>query len=244
MRVDINTRALVRLSHKLEQINRSALPVAVRGTLNNAAFDVKKNTMPKTAASSFTQRKPSFFKARSRVMPATGFSVNGMKATAGFIGKDQAVEDLNQQQFGGKIKGRAYIPMAKARVSGSSARNVRAVNRISKIKNIVTAGTGRSKKQNFIRAAIWAKKMHGNDAYVLAETKGNSKTLFRIDRIAQGIRSRKLVLKATPLYDYDKGRTVSVKRTNFMGRAADISGKKMPKFFEQQAQRQFNRVLR
>ncbi|MBL4809315.1 MAG: hypothetical protein JKY43_04565, partial [Phycisphaerales bacterium] len=43
---NVNTDAVVSLTNKLEKLHKSAFPVAVRGTLNSAAFDVKQKSMP------------------------------------------------------------------------------------------------------------------------------------------------------------------------------------------------------
>lgn len=42
MQLNVNTDATVALTNKLEKLHKSAFPVAVRSTLNSAAFDMKK----------------------------------------------------------------------------------------------------------------------------------------------------------------------------------------------------------
>ncbi len=59
---NINTDASVMLVNKLEQLHRSAFPLAVRGTLNAAAFDVKMKTLDESATQNFERRSPTFFK--------------------------------------------------------------------------------------------------------------------------------------------------------------------------------------
>ena len=76
MRLNVNSNAVVAFSNKLEKIGKSALPVAVRQTLNSVAFDAKKNTLLQTAGQSFTERRKNFFKATSRVSMAKGFEIN------------------------------------------------------------------------------------------------------------------------------------------------------------------------
>ena len=49
MILNVNTDAVVALTNKLEKLHRSAFPVAVRSTLNSAAFDMKKDTILKSA---------------------------------------------------------------------------------------------------------------------------------------------------------------------------------------------------
>jgi len=119
--LNINNTANVAFSNKLERLSKSALPVAVRTTLNSAAFDVKKNTMPEQVSKTFTERRKTFFKANSRVEMARGFNVESMQSKVGFIngGKNQAVRDLEAQEEGGKIGGRSFVPMDTSRISKS-----------------------------------------------------------------------------------------------------------------------------
>jgi hypothetical protein len=81
---DINTKAVVIFTNKLEKFRKSALPAAIRNTLNSAAFDVKQKTMPVSAEKNFVRRKPNFFKANSKVVMAQGREVKGLKAIVGF----------------------------------------------------------------------------------------------------------------------------------------------------------------
>ena len=112
---------------RLERINRSALPVAVRQTLNAAAFDVKQNTMPEEA-DIFIHRKPTFFKANSGVTPAKGLDVNTMEATVGFKPKtgdrSHSVEDLEEQEEGGVIPhSRAFVALKEGRTGQQWQKN-------------------------------------------------------------------------------------------------------------------------
>lgn len=231
VQLNINARGVVGFAHKLEQLHRSALPVAVRQTLTSAAFDVKQNTMPASAKGTFVQRKPNFFKATSKVFAAKGFDINNMQAVAGFVGKDQAVEDLDQQETGGRIKGRTFIPLDTARVGNSNQRNVRPNARLKGAKIISSQGGARSRKQNFVRAAIRA---YANNALVIGNF--DKPTLMRVDDITPiGIGRNALKIKTTPLYSMEKGRTVKVDRTGFMARAAGTTAPKIVGLFQKNA---------
>lgn len=238
MQLNINTDAAVKFTNKLEKISRSALPVTVRQTLDGAAFDVKKNTMPNTAKGTFTQRKANFFKANSKVEKASGFNISTMRSTVGFkpnTNKTQkAVEELEQQERGGKIKDRDFVAMDSARASGKHDKNVRAVNTLSKLalKNRIDAKTvkGTSNKQKFIRAAFKAAQ---TNALVVGnfKTKQGGYTVSRIDSLSSNAKSRKLEIKRTPLYNLKNGRFVEIKATNFMKRASLESGMKLERFY-------------
>ncbi len=240
MELNINTDKVVAFTNKLETLHRSALPVAIRGALNNAAFDVKQNTMLKTSTKEFINRNRTFFKANSRVEMAKGFNVDSMKAKVGFVtnrlrGNDQAVEDLEQQEHGGSIKGRAYIPLKKAR-GGSWVRAVRPSNRLGRVKNVVNSNKvqGKTPAQRFTRAAIMA----GKGGYVLGNLK--NKILWKITSVVKN--KNGLIIKKIALYTYDKGRSVKVKATGFMEKASKESGKKIEKFYITQAKKQIKRL--
>jgi len=64
---NINTDAAVVMTNKLEKMHRSALPVAIRRTLDSASFDVKQRSLLLNTEKTFEQRKKTFFKATSRV---------------------------------------------------------------------------------------------------------------------------------------------------------------------------------
>jgi hypothetical protein len=243
MKININADAAVVFANKLEKINKSALPAAIRNTLNAAAFDVKKNTMPAAAKGAFIQRKPTFFKANSKVRPASGSSVRSMQAIVGFTplsGKGNTVEDLQEQEYGGSIGGRAFIPLKKARAGGSWNKNVRSKMRIGTIKTkIVDMGNAGPKnaknpRQKFIKSAVHA----GKGGFILGDRKTG-----RGNRILWGVNSLRrkngnIVVKATPLFAVKAKRKVKVRGTGFMKGASIKSGSIMEAEFAKHAERQ------
>jgi hypothetical protein len=250
----INTDAVVAFTNKLEKLPRTAFPVAVRAALNSAAFDMKKNTLPKSAKDNFVQRKPSFFKANSRVEMAKGFDINRMQSVVGFTGKDQAIDDLEQQEFGGKIGSRSFIPWKNARTSNNWNKSVRPINRLSSIPldKVINAervrfkGHDRNQKQKFVRAAIMAKKLHGNNAYVLTNKYGDGRqTLMKIDEIWESSRhgNHPIEIRRTPIYSFKKGRNVKVKGKQFAKRAANEAHIKISDHYIKAAEFQFKKAL-
>lgn len=253
MKFNINSNEVVKHTARLEKLHRSALPVAIRETLNNAAFDVKKNTMPKTAKE-FKKRQPNFFKANSKVEKANGFDTKSMKAVVGFfennlVGKNYAVKDLEQQENGGTINHKSFIAQKQARKNGKMVMvNYRMNSFRGKqfIKPSSVSVNGKTKeriqikslKQQFIRAAIYAETKFGKDAYVLGgrNTNGN-RTLSKILSIRKGRYG--LEINRTPLYSVKKGRFVAVKATNFMKRASLETGLSINSFFAENARKQF-----
>lgn len=242
MQFNVNTTAIVKFTAKLEKLHRSAYPSAVRGTLNKMAFDLKTNTMPIEASKVFENRSPNFFKANSKFENATGFDVATMKATVGFYstglkgGNNYSVEDLEQQEHGGTIKKKSFIPMKPARVGNSTGKVVRANARLSSIKRIVNSknSTGKNDKEKFRKAVYYA----GVGGFVLGNK--NPLILWRVNslkRISGG------AFKMTPLYSYKKGRTVTVRATDFMERAASKTSQKADTIYANEANRQFSKYL-
>ncbi len=255
MQLKIDNKAMKEHVKTLRRIHKSALPIAIRQTLNSAAFDVKQNTMPASAKKEFVNRNKTFFKANSKVEQAKGFAIDKMQAIVGFKpnkgkGVDKAVSDLEQQEQGGNIGGRGFIAHDKARVSKSRNKNVRPVNRTSDLHNIVNANRvrkGKNRKQKFIRAAYYAAEKYGDNALVLGTRKNGKQTIFRIKEIWGNTRrqgsdsSRKLDIKADALYSYKKGRKVQINKTNFMRKASLKTAKQMENLFKKHAQEQIKK---
>lgn len=237
--LNINTDQVVRWTNKLEKMHRSALPLAIRGSLNSAAKDVKQKTMPATSKASFVNRSKNFFKFNSRVEFAKGFNVKSMQAMVGFTsarlkgGDNFAVKDLEQQERGGKIGGKSFIAHKEAR-GGSNTKAVKPINRLSAITNIINAKNFRgNKKQRLIRAIHRA----GKGGYVLGSAISGENTLFRVKSL-----NKKGAFKLTPLYDFKKGRKVSVTGTGFMRIASLKSGSKIESFYIKEAKKQIKRL--
>lgn len=246
MQLNINSDAAVTHTNRLEKFSRSALPNAIRATLNSAAFDVKKNTMPESAAEEFTLRAPSFFKANSRVEMAKGFNVDDMKATVGFVpkggpGSDHAVEELEQQEYGGEIDARSFIAMDTARIGGSNDKRVRPVSRLGSIKKIYNSNTmeGKTPKAKFIHAANKA----GVGGYVIGNN--TKKILYRVVALGgdfNGSVKSGTTVKLQPLFSFDQGRSVTVKETGFMRSASMESAGRLDEYFVNEATKQLEKI--
>jgi hypothetical protein len=236
----------------LSQLHRKHLPSAIRSTLNSAAFDVKKNTLLKSAKR-FTNRDKNFFKANSTVDMAKGFNVDRMEAAVGMYEnkvKDKstnyAVKDLEQQEEGGTIKGKTFIPMRTARTSRSPKRKTTTKARIGRLKGkTITKINPRSgnKSQQFIKAAFHS--IQHEDGFVLGHrTKSGGRTVWKIEAISQSIKKRTLKIKAKPLYNFKKGRSIKVRGRHFMEKAAEKSAKKMEVIFKKEAERQIKMAMK
>lgn len=241
---DINLKANVVLANRLEKLRKSALPNAIRNTLNSAAFDVKQKTMPVSADKHFVKRKPNFFKANSKVFMAQGYDTKTMKAVVGFTPTNAeynnfAVRELEQQEHGGSIPKRTFVPLDMARSGGSHSSQILPSNRLRVVKKIIHASksSGRNRKEKFIRAAIAA----GKKGFVVGNL--GKETLFRINGIKRV--GKKTVISRTPIYSYKQGRSVKIRKaTGFMREASMKSSKRLPEHFRREAMRQIQRTFK
>lgn len=250
----LDTKEIEAYSKKLGTLHKSAYPSAVRATLNGAAFDVKQKTLLKSAKDSFIERQANFFKANSTVDVATGFNVDTMKATVGMSEerlKDKstnyAVKDLEQQEHGGKIGGKSFIPMKTARVSKSANKIIQQRFRISDVLDEnkflnVNNSRGKTKKQRYVKTAIKAFQLNPSNAYILGNSfRGGNRTLSKIEMVS--FTKKGIKIRRTPIYTYRKGREITVAGKNFMKRAAFESSLDMNKIFKKEAEFQFKKHL-
>jgi hypothetical protein len=229
IKININTDEAVKLTNKLEKLSRSAIPLAIRGTLNDAGIKLKTSTMPKKAKAMFEERQPNFFKANSRVEFAKGTDIKTMASTVGFVSSglhnhstNYAVKDLEDQEHGGTIKGRSFKPLPGARRGGTG--NVRANARISQILkagNIIDArdSRGKNKMQQFIKASVHA----GLGGYVLG-----GKILWKVTNIRR-LGNGNTMFKKQKLYSFTKQGTAKVTARGFM-RSASLEVQKEMEF--------------
>lgn len=224
---DINSDEIVVMANNLQKMHRSAFPLAVRGTLNSAAVHTKKNEIVPSAKRNFIARKPSFFKAFSKFDYAKGFDISKMEARAGMITKgQQAAKNLSIQETGGLIDRREFVPVDRARVSDSHAKSVQAKNRLRRIGE-PDARIKTKNKNKLIRTAFAI----GVGKHILYDD-----VLLRVKKVKRG------KIDFDLLYDYEPNRKIKVEETNFVEEAAQKSTKYYPKFFNQNAKRQIERL--
>lgn len=244
--LNIDSTSVVAFTRKLEKLGKVELPIAIRGALNKAAFDVKQRSMIQSAESHFVKRNANFFRANSHVDMARGLDVNSMKSTVGFVASkaqynNKAVQELQQQEYGGDINDRTFIPTEGARV-GSSATPVRPKNRLRTIgpqlsraidiKNI----PGPNRRYKFMRAAHKA----GRGGYVIAGLR--RPMLYRIESISR--KYGRTFIKQKPLYSFSKGRSVKIERTGFMRQASLSSANRLEGFYIEEAKRRIMKMAK
>lgn len=209
-----DTKELDKFITTLSEMHRSALPNVVRNTLNDLAFNAKKTELTRVTNDKFTVRSKNFFKANSRFTKATGYNVNTMHSDMGMVAKDVATRNLKQQEEGGQIGKRAFIPNKRARIGSSQSKKISSRNKLSKV-NFIDSGKIRrgAKNQRLNRAAAIAKRT-GKDVL-------HKDTVYRVKSMIR--KKGDTIFKLVPLYDYKKGRAVKVDKTNFMQATGEAS---------------------
>jgi len=161
--------------------------------------------------------------------------MDSMQSEVGFFDRGakskQAVEDLEKQEHGGRIAGRSFIPLETARTGKSRSRMVTAKNRLGRIGRVVDSSkaTGKNRQERFFKSAIFA----GVGGAVVGNFEPN--IVYRITAI-DNIKG-KLRIKKTPLYTYDKGRTVKVTATKFSEQAANETVRSTPTIWVKEGNR-------
>lgn len=249
--LDIDNSALRGHTKAMQDLHRSVVPNSVRGSLNRAALDVKQVTMPKTSKT-FKHRAPTFFKATSKVSFATGYDISQMRSTVGFVpqGSDKekggATKDLEQQEHGGVINKRTFIPLKAARTGKSDNKQVSEANRLTSILDndakVVDAEDSKAKTQ---QGRFFSSARHvGKGGYVIGNklTNKGSKILFRINKIVR--KNKNTEVYSTALYTVKSKRDVRIKSTRFMEKATWQSGKKLERFYIEEAEKQVKKRYR
>jgi hypothetical protein len=246
--LDVNTDASVVFANKLEKMHRSGYPRAIRESLSQLALKLKQVDMPNAVDAAFDDRtNKRFFRANSSVSFAKGWDVDRMESQVGFLdtklkgGNNYSVQDLEKQEKGGIILGRAYIPLKRARVSNNYMRVTRKKFRIADIKKKVVDSKnapGSTNQEKWIQSVIFA----GEGGFVIGldKTGGGNRILWHIRKI--GRRDGDTFAAATPIYAVKGQRRVAVGATRFMEKASKKTATRMDWIFEQEAKKAIKRL--
>lgn len=226
---------LIKYSFKLDQVHKAALPNAIRFTLNDAAKDVKFNTLLKHAKKQFDVKKPSFFRAFSRFQQAKGFKISQMFSVAGMVkgpnSKSKASTEIGQQQIAGVLYNKSFLAAKNQRTSKGLVK--KSYKTVRNIKPIST-----KKGLNFFADAQRAKE----SKRPLLIRKNNKGVLVKVNRIRKGSKKRKAFVFTTPIASYKRERRIDLRtKRPFLNDAAIESGKKINSFYIKNAEKQIKR---
>jgi len=222
---------MVQLTNRLEKINAVAMPLAVRSTLRDIAFDMKKNELPKSFNDRFTVRKPTFLKNVSTVIfPKKTYKISEMEST---VGLNKKANTLHEQEDGATVSGRLYTPLVGARVGNT---NAGLISKSAYLKTILPNMQGQNrnifKGQILIKAAFKVGRggvLIYNDVLYQVRTISNKPRFF---------------MKLNPVYSYKENRIFKLKPKKFMEAAANKSYPKADDFYTKNAEYQFKKAIK
>ncbi len=240
---NVNTDAAIKLTAKLERLNKSAFPSAVRSTLNDAAFKMKQKEILDSAKDNMTVRNPTFFKRYTGVQKASGFNVNTMQSKVGFQDRgekkaEKAVQGMESNEEGGiDEKGAMYL--GKSRTSNSLKKKVRRSARFDKSK--LAKGRVRSKKSVSNTMNLISSYEEKKPTFV--NTK-KGKFLVQVKGMKYNFATGKNEFQLDFLMRDRKKYKARAKATHFNRQAATKTSKMIDEFYYKNAEFQFKKVWR
>lgn len=244
--IKIDSSELKRYEKKLNDLHRSAFPNAIRSTLNDAAFEMKKNNLHTSAAKNFKHtRSKSFFKKFSGVKKAKGWDINKMYSEIGMLDMGnksarKAVENMKLHEIGGVIDdGSQYLK--GSRVSESYSKLVRKVNYYDK--NRVVSGrsslrNGKGTRKSKFVARAYRSLKEGKPIF-MNSMKGN--ILVQVHNI-QHRNKKKVRIKSTLLMK--ERDSVKITPNKFITKAAGVTQKDIPLNFQKNAEYQIKKRMK
>lgn len=236
---NVNTDAAIVLTDKLERLNKYAFPSAVRSTLSDGAFHMKKGEILKSAKKNMKVKNENFFKANTGVVRAKGNVVNQMEAKVGFVNNrgDKANKAVNYGMEANESgdtdrTGMKYYP---------ATRGKRGL--VKKTQYFDDSKIDPDKSGNFIRKAFRAKK---KNKLMLVQTK-KGEALLRVKSIKKlvGRRRQRSANITTELLMMDRTQKAArAKATHFNREAAQSTQKLMEGFYAKNAQYHFDKALK
>lgn len=241
-RFNVNTDAVIHLTAKLERLNKSAFPAAVRATLSDGAFEMKKTNILESAKRNMTVRNKTVFKKFTGVERAKfNRNVEAMSATVGFIPKDgvkgsKVPDGMEANEVGGTDKyGLMYLP--KTRTSNSSTRLVRRKSRYN--------------KSNIIKGRVRTKKSVSNTMNMLSSFDEKKPTFVTTKKgrfLVQVLEVKHDFVRNKPIFTLDflmrdrKKHNAKAKASHFNREAAQKTQKQMEGFYIKNANYQFQKL--
>ena len=215
MEIRVDTTELGRFTKKLIQFRKSAFPSVTRSTLNDLAFETKKNVKDLSYKQFTIRERPrqNVFNTGILVDKAKYDRIEAMKSRVGLNNQEFGRwGDLSfkvaKQEVGGTIDKKSLIPLNTVRVSRSNKKKIKKKKSLSKL--------------NFSR---------GNSGGYFKFNAKNGKQ-YIAEPIGRGKR-RKLRL----LYTFKKGRSVRIKKRPFLMPSAIKASFKTTEFFRKNARR-------
>lgn len=239
--LEIDNKQVRAYTNELRKLHRSDLPIVIRQTLNDLAFDTKQKTLNQEFKSKFTQRNKSFLRSQSGVKKADGWAVNSMYSQVGITPKgsgSEAAEGLTSQEYGGaKKKPLVYMKTARGNSNKRLVQGNKYFNKYEKIKGDPSVKR-RTRKSNFVAAAIMAHRL----GKLLIWDSKSGQTVFLINSIYLGA-GNVVKVNATPVADYESNRILRIKARPFLRPASEKSYMKQENFYITNTKKRLKKYL-
>lgn len=254
----VDFKDISRLAFQMKEMHRAVLPNAVRFTINDLSFDVKKSQMLPAIKriNGFDVREPNFFKKFSGVEKAKGYDIHTMVAEVGMMPSlasnaetKNAIERQKQQDIGGNVQ-REHIPLYNSRSSGKRSKKVQNANFWKNITvwRTVPAGDGKGLIQAVTSTGIqsdgMAKGKHSGFGVIYGDIlygiQGFKRLTVRDAVMGGNFGAEKDTIKLhlTPLYNVKEHRIIKLYPHKFMQNASNISWSKLQEVFTFNAEKQ------
>lgn len=243
--LEFKSNKLIDFSYKLSRLHRTALPNAVRFTLNDSAKDMKFRTIKKHAAKQFDVKKRSFFSKFSGYQSVKKgvWNISKMYTIAGMIkdpnNKSIASTEIKEQQYAGLLENKTYMPSSG---SYGKQRTSRGLVKSSYLNERKKTPIKAEKGNKFFLNARKAKESNRP----LLIRKNNKGILVKVNRIrkVKGVKFKKEVI-TTPIASYRKEGKLNLKKARpFINDAAIESGKLLNINFQKHAKQQIDRFTK
>ena len=247
---NVNTDATIILTAKLERLNKTAFPNAVRSTLSDGAFAMKQGGILASAKKNMKVKNENFFKANTGVVKARGRNVNQMEAISGFTNKrgekaNKAVNyGMEANEFGDTDdSGLKYYPATRG--SRGMVRRSQYYDKENITESYLSSNL-KTKKQNRDSYTVRAFASLKDKKPVFVNTR-KGRALIKVSAIkkrksGKGKGSLRIMSKLLMMDRTQK--KARAKATHFNREAALTVHKKMDEFYAKNAQFQFDRVLK
>jgi hypothetical protein len=225
MKVSINTKELELYKKRLDKMGRSDFPLAVRGALNETAFQNKTKDLKNEFNEDFTIRRRTFLPSHSAFNRCQNtFDINKMFSEAGVTDKDRASMNLKLQEDGGFLSDRA-VPTVKTRKNNRGAyiqlekfhfKNFKGKKNgfIDKVEGGVITKTNKA----ITFHPTGARRFNGKTGKPMKSKKGYNKPVHQLYYLQRGIR---------------------IKQHSFVKPSAIVSAKNVQLYFIKQAEKRF-----
>lgn len=244
---DVNTTGIIHLTDRLERLNRSAFPSAVRATLSDAAFEMKQKNILESAKRNMKVKAPNFFKANTGVERARfNRNIEAMSATSGFINKRgvKANKAVNYGMEANEVGDTDNTGMMYKKATRSGRGLVRRNKYYDRGK--LTKNRSKKKGNAYVQSAFASFK---DKKPVMVDTK-SGKAIIMVKSITQYKRANKktgrkkgqLKINSVLLMMDRTVKKARAKATHFVKEGAVKTQKQIEGFYQKNAEFQFQKV--